>query len=366
MKNAIYWDEIFFNAALDSDEWPNALEQMAKETGASHGQLIGLGSDRTIPFNFVTNFDDEVRRALELEATSPEKSYRVAASEEHIAQGKFDPILHEAHYDAVMPQLLSRHYVDFCNEIDIPYGCQTNLVFDNRGLIGLATLRSRKDGRTSPAERQVFAQAVEAARRAVRLQERLESDQARLLAGAFEAMAATAFVLDGRGRVRALTSKAESLARNGQVRISGGVLSGPGTPMSLQQCVAALTVSDGLAHVQVRVGDEEIGGPKLFLEGFRLPRRDWQFGWPPQAILISRTPSRDRAGISGFLNALYGFSGAEADIAMRLFDDQDRAAIAATRQVTPDTLRGQIKALLSKAACPNEASLMRLLRAIMS
>ncbi|MBB3860691.1 DNA-binding CsgD family transcriptional regulator [Novosphingobium hassiacum] len=360
------WDELFLSAAVNPALWLHALDAMANATGSSHGQLIGIGADRTMPFNLVTGFSEhDILRSLDAGGASPETNYRIAANDVNIGRGAYDPVLHEEHYDAVIPQLTSRNYVDFCAELDIPNGCQTNLVIDNRGLIGLAILRSRKDGRTRPAQRRRFGHAAESARRAVRLQERLENDQARLLAGTFEAMETTAFILDGRGHVRALTLKAEELVRSGKVRLVAGELHAAGSPFSLKYCCEMLTDLHGHPHVRTSIGAENDEAP-LFFEGFRLPRQPWQFGLPPQAILITRAPSRDRAGITGFLQMLYGFSSAEADIAMRLFNGQGRASIASEREVTPDTLRGQIKSLLSKADCSNEAALMRLLASIVN
>lgn len=133
---------------------------------------------------------------------SPELNYHIFASNAKIVGGQFDPVLHQRHYDAANPQLASRRYVEFCEEMDIRNGCQTNLVVDDSGMIGLVTLRTRREGRSRLSRRRVFAQAAASARRAVRFQERLENDQAQLLAAAFEAMAATAFIVDASGRAR--------------------------------------------------------------------------------------------------------------------------------------------------------------------
>jgi len=360
------WDDVFLSAALEPDRWPQALEQMANATGASHGQLVAFGPGREVPFNLVTGFDAAtIRRSLEHGGASPELNYRIFASNEKMVHGRFDPVLHEQHYDEAIPQLGARTYVDFCEELDIRDGCQTNLVVDDGGVIGLATLRRRREGRSGPEQRQVFATAAESARRAVRFQERLENDQARLLAGTFETMSVTAYILDAAGRVQALTAGAEALVSEGTIALHRGRLDGPGSPFDLATAVAELTRPGGLAHVRLRV--EAPGtGAACFLEGFRLPSHLISFGRLPQAILIQRQPRSDRAGIASYLGVLYRLSSAEADIAVRLHQGQDRAEIASARAVTPDTLRGQVKALLAKTGCINEAALMRLLGAIIN
>lgn len=359
------WDDVFMAAALEPQRWMDALDTMARHSGASHGQLIGIGGGRDVPFNLITNAEGWPVRELEAGGYLPEVNFRIAANNNALARGHYDPVLHEEDYDAAKPALTGDLYLDFCERIDIPHGCQTNLVLDEVGLVGLATLRSRRDGRTTHEDRRVFAQAAAAARRAVRLQERLEGQQAQLLAGAFDAMDLTAFILDACGRLMAMTSAAEARLMAGDVRLRDGVPDAPGTPHALGQAVAALRADDGPAHVQLRVDTAERQAP-LFLEGFRLPSRPWSLGKLPHAILVTRQPRRDRAGVVAFLTAIYGLTGAEADIAIRLFEGKPRGDIAEARGVTPETLRGQIKALYAKTGTESEAALVRMLAAIMA
>lgn len=199
----------------------------------------------------------------------------------------------------------------------------------------------------------------------MRLQERLEGDQARLLAWAFDAIQATAFILDVRGRVQTFTQGAEAVVATGDVVLHNQTLTAAGTPMSLERAVAALVADDGLQHVRLRLDCGE-ARPPLFVEGFRLPARSWSRGYLPHAILLVKTPQRDRAGIAAFLTLLYGFTASDADIAMRLYDGASRQDIAQIRRVTPETLRGQIKAICGKTDARHEADLMRRLAAVMA
>lgn len=353
-------------AALEPDHWMRALDLMATHTGASHGQLIGIGGARDLPFNLITNSDGwPFQELIDAGGYLPEQNYRIAANEVNLSRGYYDPILHEAHYDQVMPGLTSRNYVEFCEHIDIPFGCQTNLVVDGMGLIGLATLRKRREGYSTPDQRRVFAKAASAARRAVRLQERLEGQQAKLLAGAFDALAMTAFVIDARGQLLAHSQGAEALLTRGDVYLRDGVPDAPGTPYPLGRAVAALIADGGAPHVQLRLDPGE-GGVPVFLEGFRLPLRPWSFGRLPHAILVAKQTRRDRAGVMAFLGAIYGLTAAEADIAMRLFEGKSRGDIATERGVAAETLRGQIKSLYAKTGADGEAALVRTLAAVMA
>ena len=357
------WDDIFMSAALQPDLWTEALDTMARHTGASHGQLIGIGGMRDVMFNIASNFEDSAfEKFVEVGGGSPNTNFRIAASQRHIARGLYDPILHEWHYDEVIPDLSSRQYVDWCEEIDVPFGCQTNLVIDGFGVVGFATLRKRREGRTTPAQRRVFSHAAAAARRGVRLQERLEGEQARFLSGAYEAIGICAFVLDARGRVLAHTNRADDLLSAGDIRLSGSFLNADARPISLRKAVDALIHDGGLPNIRVRI-ELPAQRPPLLIEGFRLPINSWSFGRLPHAVLIVNAPRRDRAGVGQLLTLLYGLTAAETDIAVRLFDGKARQEIAAERGVVPETLRGQIKRIHAKCGVDDEADLMRLLAA---
>ncbi len=360
------WDDIFLPAAIEPDRWLSALAQLADHTGSSHGQLIGIGGARNIPFNLVSNFKtDDLQAFVDMDGGSRDINFRIAANENALARGHYDPILYERDYDAVMPEMRALWYREWCEEVGIPFGCQTNLVVDRVGLIGFAVLRNRRDGVTTPHSRKVFAQAATAARRAVRLQERIEGNQSNLLAGAFEAMSMAAFIIDARGRVQAMTPGAEELVSAGHVRLADRRIDARGTPHSLGQAVSALIADEGPEHVRLRL-DTPLPQQPIFLEGFRLPVHAWSLGALPHAILLHRAPQRDRAGIASLLGLLYRLSAAEADIAIRLFNGDSRDEICAVRGVTGETLRGQIKAIYAKTSADNEAGLMRTLAAIMS
>jgi DNA-binding CsgD family transcriptional regulator len=360
------WDEIFMQAALQPGAWLGALDTLARGTGSTHGQLIGFGGAREIPFNIVTHFTDDLVHQFANSGWGAEThNFRVAASNRHIERGYYDPVLHEDHYDRVVPHLVSRDYLDWCEEIGIPFGCQTNLVIDDFGVVGLALLRSRRDGRTTPAQRRIFARGAQAARRAVRLQEKLEGEQAKLLAGAFDAINVSAFIIDARGHLLAHTAGAEAILDAGDIRRSGPSIDAAGAPISLRRAVEALIADDGMSHVRTRIATRD-DRPQLMIEGFRLPTSEWSLGKLPHAILVANGPKRDRAGVTPYLSALYRLSPAEADIAVRLFEGKPRARIAEERRVTSETLRGQIKHVYLKCGVDGEAALMRLLAPLLN
>jgi len=349
-------------AAFQPDLWLHSLDVMARTTRSSHGQLISIGAQRDVLVNLVTHFKEKYFSTfIEMGGGSPDTSFRIAAAHREIAVGNYNQIVHETHYEMAVPTLTSNRYVEWCEEAGIPYGCQSNLVFDGAGMIGLAVLRNRGDGRTTPKDRLVFAAATQAARRAVRLQERLERQQAQFLNGALDAIGICAFLLDKKGCLIAHTDRADDLLSNGTVLLEDGRLDSWVAPMSLRNAVSALVAdADGLPHVRL-MGGSNVGGRPVLFEGFRLPTQGWSLGKLPHAIIIANPPRGDRADITSFLMNLYRLTSSEADIAMRLMDGQSRSEIGSNRRVTTETLKGQIKSLYQKIGIDSEAGLIRFL-----
>lgn len=361
------WDDLFVAAAFQPELWLESLDVLARSTRSTHGQLIGLGTDRDVLFNLVSHFEEQnFANFVEMGGGSPDTSFRIAAAHREMKIGNPDQIVHEAHYQLAVPTLASTRYVEWCEEIGIPYGCQSNLVVDRSGMIGLAVLRNRSDGRTTPKDRVVFAAATQAARRAIRLQERLERQQAQLLNGALEAIEICAFLVDQRGCLIAHTNRADVLLSNGTVLLENGRLNSRVAPMSLRSAVSALVAdTGGLPHVRL-MGDSTVGGRPVVFEGFRLPAQQWSLGKLPHAIIIANPPRGARGDMASFLMSLYRLTSSEADIALRLMDGESRAQIGVNRRVTTETLKGQIKSLYQKIGIDSEAGLIRVLSGLIT
>ena len=104
--------------------------------------------------------------------------------------------VHEAHYDIARQSLHAADYLDLCADFDIFDGCQTRLHQGRDAMIGLALLRSAKDGRTTQEQRDLFGEIADHARTAVRLQQAVERQGFALLAGTFEAMDRACWLID--------------------------------------------------------------------------------------------------------------------------------------------------------------------------
>src|SRR3546814_16288259 len=116
---------------------------MADVTGSARGQHIGIGGPAVVPFNWVTGFPEKaLAEFVTIDGGNPAINPRVAAA--NIFPD--EPVAFERHYDAVRPALKNSIYADFSATYDIPYGCQAKLLEAESGFVGLAALRTARDG----------------------------------------------------------------------------------------------------------------------------------------------------------------------------------------------------------------------------
>lgn len=349
----------FTAAALGATEWVDALSGLAEATGSRAGELIGLGSDRTVPFNWVSDLGPEW-------------------AEEFIAIGGGDPKVNPFVRGGMgIPELTVRasgdfvtrqerrtdpFIVDHLRRYDIPHICLTPLLRKEDSLVGLAVIRSSSQGEIDARQRRVFASLAPHVRAAVRTQMSLEHQGARLMAGALEALALAAFICDRRGAVKAMTQAAEALVSAGTaLRLKGGVL-GAAAAESRALADALDAATGGLRHPGSPLTSTLVirGGacPTLVLDVLPLPRCEHAFGFEPRALVVVRgtesTDDRRRA----VLGSAYRLTAAETEIALRLAQGESALQIAQSRGVSIGTVRSQIKTILSKLGVSRQAELV--------
>jgi DNA-binding CsgD family transcriptional regulator len=347
----------FAAAALDGSRWLGALRAMADATGSRHGQLVGIGGPRTIPFNWVSDLDRKpLEDFIKISGGSPTINPRVYA-------GSITDVLevaHERHYEEALPHLTSDVYLDYSVEHDIPYGCQVKLSEDEHGLVGLAVLRGARDGATTPEDRAMFAAIAPHARAAVRIHAALEHDAPLLLAGALERMGTAAFICDAYGVIRAMTPGAERHLSRGTLRSAAGMLTAT-APVDATAIAAALVAAMTARRSALPISIALSGSPRpLILDIAVLPQLPWTLSFRPRILVLVRSEQTSQ-GASGLLQRAYALTGAEADIAIRLALGEARNAIAEARDVSVDTVRSQIKAIFAKLGVTRETELAALI-----
>lgn len=348
--------DLFAAAALDGS-WPVALEGLADACGAERGELIGVGADRAVPFNWMTRMDPSgLDEFVGMGGGDPARNPRVR-------MGLRAPLLASWHdVRCATEDELRRNfdYADYCRRWDIPYGSQSTLMRDDGMLIGLAVLRGERRGVPQAEDRRAFESLVGQVRAAVRTQITLEGQGPALLAGALESAGVAAFVCDGAGRARAHTPAAEGALRRGLLRLRGGRLDAARDEDGRALEAAVLRAARGTAPrplLQTLVLRAP-GDPAAFevVDVAALPLRPHGLGFEPRALVIVRGARRDDQ-LPELLRQVFGLSPAEADIAVRLARGESREAVAALRGVSLETVRSQVKALFAKLDIGREGEL---------
>jgi DNA-binding CsgD family transcriptional regulator len=356
----------FYAAAVDGTGWYEALDGLARATGSRSGELIGISRGGILPFNLMTNVDSGLHPAFVAGGGGdPAVNPRVAA-------GMGAPILKTlADYDFLTPDEHRRnpHYQEFARPWDIPFICLTTLERTPELLIGLAVLRSEREGHIDAGGRAAFAAVAPHVRGAVRMQMSLEGRGQALVTGALDALSMPVFVCDHTGRVRSLTPSAEALVREpGGLRLAGGRLGAArrADAQVLQDAIDAATLHDPppgaplLRTVVLRAPAAD--ARPLVLDVVRMPAGPYALAFRPQVLVVARGGRPAAEARAPILRAAFGLTPAETQIALLLADGLDSAAIAARRRSSVGTVRVQIKRVLAKLHVKSQIELAARLR----
>lgn len=359
--------DAFHEAALQGAGWDKALDALARATGSKTGELIGLGADASVPFNIMTNIDPAFHAAfVAAGGGDPRINPRVMAGT------KAPPLQVLADEDFISQEAYRRnpHYQEFAIPWGVPHICLTNLIRDERMLIGLAVVRSKREGPIDQEQKHLFQLVAPHIRAAVRMQMALENKGAELLSRAFDGLSMMAFVCDRFGTVRAMTPRAEALVSRADVLcLRFGRLGAVqrDNAKAIADALDALTV--GVAHpgkplaktvVLRHVG---VDNP-LVLEVVRLPAVAHELAFTPHLLLVARDaqpPSSSQ--ILTVAKLAFGLTPAEAEIALNLVAGDGPDEIAARRKTSIGTVRLQIKTVMAKSGSRTRAALVaRLIR----
>lgn len=353
--------ETFLAAAVEPERWLGALQLLAESTGSDHAQIIGIGRDYSIDFNWVSGMTpEEHAKSDRIELVAPTTNFRVAAG----MTASPSAILREDRYEAVKPLLTDDAYLDLCSDLRIPHGCQTTLRSDDGGLIGFALLRSHLSGPTTVEAYETFADLRGAAVAATALQVALEREGHKLLAGGFDVMGTACFVFDRTMTVRAITAPAELLLGQGALRLSDGRLGAPDAVHDRRLGAAFSAVEAGRALAgTVAIPD----GPGMMVcKLHRLPVREWSMGFAPFAIMVVKRSGGAGTVDLSLLRDTYGLTVSEAEIALLLRAGQARDSICIARGITRETLRSHLRSLFAKLGVSRETEAIHLLHALLN
>lgn len=352
----------FYSAAVDHSRWYTALEGLAAATGSRTGELITIDNAAAVPVHILTNVDPAIHESsIEFRVGDPTVNPRVEA-------GMRQPLLKViAESDFLTPDehAVHPHYDEFARPWDIPYICLTTLERRDDLLIGLAVLRSERQGHIGSDEREVFASLAPHVRAAVRMQIALEGNGSALLEGALETLAIPAFVCGRTGEVQALTAQAEALVRGSRgLALRNRRLRAVREEDDRMLTDAIARAARGLqapgapaVQTVVMRGAGEASTP-LVLDVMSLPSVALEFFSAPRVLVVARGARGADPSKAAVLQGVYGLTSAETDVALLLAQGRSTEAIATERKVAVGTVRAQIKSMLAKLGVSRQVELV--------
>jgi len=258
---------------------------------------------------------------------------------------------------------------DFTVRHDTQYICLTPLLKEQGLLVGLAVMRTARQGEISEEQKKIFAAIAPHVRSAVRSQMALEHQGAVLMAAALEALSLAVFVCDREGVVRAMTPAAETLAGQGGpigLRLNRLRVDSAPENSALMQAMADAAADVSSSVVGTGAGPIVVRNPNglpLVLEILRVPRREHGFRFDPRVLVVVRGGgSVDPGRLAHLLQSIYGLTAAETDVALSLAEGRPPDVIAASRQRSVGTIRVQIRSLYGKLGVNRQSELLALLR----
>lgn len=348
----------FQRAAVGSGEWVDALRATASAVGGNHGQMIGLGSAASIPFNWMSDMSPEgMDEFIAMNGPDPRFNPRVRA----IGGAPELDVIADSDFGSPEALLATPIYADLFQRYDTPFIAMSRLTTSHDVAVVLAVTRSARQGHVTARDRRVLKAIAVHARAAVGTRLALEHRGSSLVAGALEAVSAAAFVLDFSGRVGAMTPAAEALVSGPKARLR---LAGRRLQARSAQDEAALAhflvealEGGGPAPLVALRGD----GAPLVLEAAAAPPVEYGLGFAPKVIIVARSGAGLAPGDGELLRVAFALTPAECAIAVGLQRGLAPDDIAADRGVSIETVRSQIRGLMTKTDTRRQSELVALL-----
>jgi DNA-binding CsgD family transcriptional regulator len=352
----------FLEASIEPSSWLSGLEALARATGSLRAQLLGVDANGELAFNFVTQADDDFRADFaRLDGHHDlEVNYRMASS----LTASPGRVVSEGDYALTRGHLGPTEYEELCEKHGLPFGCQLTLDDPGGALVGLALLRSRAEGPTRLEHRRLFLAVASDVRAAVRLQKRIGERGSELMRGALDQVAVAAMLIDGFGRVAAVTPDADRvLSASDGLKLAHGRLSAS-TIQATSELQATLdrVLHAGCAEAATLL--RSTTGLLLRLKIHALPRMEWDLGFTPHAIVILNPTGSEVGELRRRLQHEFGLTGAESIVAASLADNASPEEIAEERATSIVTVRHQIKSIFAKVYVGRHAEFMEVVASL--
>ena len=338
-------------APFDHEQWLPALAATADATGSASASLMGILSSGEMqfalsPMRSQCAVRDLLRDWVHHGGNDPKRNPLAA-------RALSAPLLEEFSDADVIPcDERARHplWDEFTNQHGLPHFGVCSIWRSADSQIVLTLSRTETQGAIPDSERTTFRRLAKRWHDAATFLRAIKTDGTKLLTGSLEGLSIAALVLDGFGRVVAMTEAAQTIVRAGKyLRLKHGrieaVRPDEDAPLACaaRRCVGSVREKGRMATLRLQ-GSR---GSTITVRAWPLPRQnDLAFG---AAALLILEPD----GWPGLIDL--GLTAAEIEVAGAVMAGEPVRDIAQNRSATYETVRSQIKSIYSKAGVRSRA-----------
>lgn len=359
------YDEVLgqlYEAAVDELAWPAALTALGDLSSSIGGHLLVWDLKRHAPVaSLMANRFPEVN------------------ADYLTYYGAIDPRLQLVRNMPVGQALACHHYFDgayvrrdeFYNDFLIPNGgrfvagCRLLEAGGQVAFFGLH--RSLKHGPFESADMELFERLMPHLTRAAVIRRQLQGARAESVTfqAALDRLPTAIFVVAGTGAVLAMNQAGHELVRLGhalvlrQGRLGAKRSEDEARLLGFVRQAANAASSRGAGGGSLRLFSDA-GGGYVALVAPLVAERTVAAGQPAALVLVSDATAAPKT-LGRTLVELYGFSQAEARLAVLLAQGRTLKEAADERRVGIETVRSQLRSLLAKSGARRQADLVRLL-----
>lgn len=358
---------LIYDAPLVPDGWTRVLESLRTILGSRQNALFVQDlADREGPANIVAS------SGYDLAFVDSYRDY-YAAKNIFLPRTLSDPVgtVRLTHTICSEREILSTEFYEgWMKPQDQLWGVTGLLLRDDSAQGMISCLRGPRDGPFGESEREILEVVVPHLQRAVLLHQKIAAVNLlnESVVAAFDRWQMGVILLDSSGRVVLMNKAAEKIAnqRDGLVVDRSTITASRSTEKRRLRDLIAQAGQAGKSTAKSRVGAMPVSRESLrrplqvLVSSFRVKDHPFLLT-KPSVILFVNDPEHTPATPETILRQLFGFTVAEAKLALLLMEGKTMAEASAERGITISTARAQLRALLEKTGTRRQAELVRLL-----
>ena len=343
------------DAPFDAANWTTALNGAATLCGASSAQLLAFGYS-VAPTVIAPGFSaDDIALYVALDGPNPARNKGVDA----IIKAPLMGMLSVHDYMTEHERQRDPLYQEFFEPYDGAFPAFGVIAREGGVSAALNLLRHSTQGPLDTDSRRALSLLLPHVRRAFHVQRQLEHDAAAVAGGMLDAVNLTVVLCDMQGRIHGATPRAERQLRNGDlIHERGGRI----CPSALETGISLLKAIGQAARAWPAPKGTTLilrsrAGTPVRIDVNPLPSGRGAATLLPLAMVQVDAPA-DRMPLDlALIREAFGLTRAEGEVAADLVNGRSSADIARDRDVSPETIHTQVKAILSKTGCARRAEL---------